>query len=422
MKFYRSPVKCSKIEAMAFTLDYTHSGISDAEILSAAQALKPYLQKLRALNPAESLPESFMRLPEDPAVASALSGLHTYDRVILIGIGGSSLGAASVAHALGVGDRLLVLDDIDDDRFTRTKELIESAHQDGRSCGYVVVSKSGTTIETLANFELLLPFLKTLDPAWSSNMTVVTDAGSALEKVAQERHFAVLASSAHISGRFSLFDTVGLAPLAMLGVSTDQLRAGASSMAVACLQEDDLKNNPAAWGAALMHLQAQKAKNIQVLFPFSSRMESFAYWWRQLLAESLSKSGQGITPIISGPADLHSMAQRYMDGPKDFTALLMHMDGASQELMAGDVNPELKGMSVGALEDAIFQSVCTTFGGDIPFGVLKIEENDAQTMGALSMLVLMQTAYTAQLMGINAFDQPGVEGYKKEVQAILHKK
>jgi len=387
---------------MAFTLDYRQSGFSEQELNTAATPLASYLQYLI------QSPEPFMQLSAD-AVSSPVQ------EVILIGIGGSSLGAAAVAQALGVNQRLFVVDVLDTQCFQDLRQHMETIHSQERTVKYIIASKSGSTLEIVANFSLFQSIAKQFDPAWKDRTVIITEQDSPLWKYADQEKISHAAVPKEVAGRFSIFTPMGLLPLASLGIDVAAFIRGAKNILSACLN-NDLKSNPAAWSAAAAYLNVSKGRAIHTFFEFDKRLEGLGYFWRQLIAESLAKDHKGITPIVCTAADLHSMLQRYMDGPSDTYTIFAHAASDSGVSISSGLMEALAGKTIGELSTAIFDIVIGAFvSKQLPHGRIQFSAIDAESVGAFMMFLMMQTIFIAKLMGVNPFDQPGVEGYKQEI-------
>ena len=376
---------------MAFTLDYSQSGVSRQELSTLQEKLKNYVEKVLSASKTTSAPESFLRIDLDDVEKARVVVGEPVEIVVLFGIGGSSLGASAIAQALGLEHKLLVLDTIDSHRMRAIQDAVERAYNENISVRFVVVSKSGTTEETLENFNQFREFIVKYDPSWKQKVIIVTDEGTPLWQTAEEEGFQKVASPQAVPGRFSLFTSVGLVPLVALGADVAALCNGALSMAKACLEDGVLEHNPATWGSAVQFSQARLP--IHVLFATAPEFVLLTHWWRQLIAESLGKQGKGITPLSSDPADVHSMLQLYLDGPRDKFTLFIDD--------AGKMGARL---------------VSTYREKKIPYGILTMETRDAGTLGAVAMLGMIQVVLLAYLFEVNPFDQPAVTSYKEKVK------
>jgi len=362
--------------------------------------------------------------------------------VIVVGIGGSSLGAKAVADAclgphhnlLNPKQQLLFADTVDGPAMDA---LLRIARSHLQSSGHVVInviSKSGATLETAANFEILRSGLSTLKTKGKLTIVATTDEGSALESLARRRGYATLSIPQNVGGRYSVFSSVGLFPLALMGVDLKALLSGAQSMRARCLS-DDLAKNPAAQLAALVHAHAQAGRRIHDHFIFSQSLVGAGHWYRQLMGESVGKeqdqSGMvvraGITPTVSaGTVDLHSMAQLYLGGPDDkfYRFISVARPSADPKTPRDEeleqLVPHASGQKMSSLMDAILYGTQSAFAAkNLPYVDLRLPDTSERSIGALLQMEMIEMMLLAYLMNVNAFDQPAVEAYKKETRRIL---
>lgn len=377
---------------------------------------------------------TFFGLPYDPAHLETVRewggyltrGFHT---VLVLGMGGSSLGGEMLAHCLGrrVAGRegypeVRFIDNVDPDRLEAQLEDVEWG-----GTAVLAISKSGGTAETLAQLLTLIPRMeRTLGrPALAEHLIAVTEnAEGALGRVARDLHASVV-HHPPVGGRYSVLSPVGLLPGYVAGADVEGLVAGAARMADACLSES-LADNPGLWSAAAQYRLAEAGKTQSVVMPYYERLDVLTQWFRQLWAESLGKlddqgNSQGLTPVRAvGATDQHSQLQLYLQGPADkqFTLLM-----ADDRVHAGDRIPErwsdqgsiapLAGHTVGELLTAEFRATRETLTRQgRPNRTLRLPTLDAGTLGELIMLLEVETVAVAELLGVNAFDQPAVEESK----------
>lgn len=341
--------------------------------------------------------------------------------ILVIGIGGSNLGARAVYSALrSAAKRIIFADTVDPFEIREIIKEINNLYQAGRKAVFVLISKSGETTESIVNYGVLVNEFKKLDSGWRTRTVVITDKDSKLDFYAQKQGFKILIVPKAVGGRYSVFTAVGFFPLALAGINIEKLLAGAKSAA----------KNRALLSAAAIYLNYKKNKNIHNVFIFSERLKAFGEWYRQLIAESLGKGGKGITPIISmGPADLHSMAQLYFDGPQDKLTTFISIKNQSadfkvskadnlEELVSG-----IGGKSLKEIMESILEGVKLAYRKKrMPFLEIEFENLSEESLGALMAEKMMETIYLAKLLKVDAFDQPAVELYKKEVRKILSRR
>lgn len=417
------------------SIRFDRCGIDGDTLAATAQGLQKYLADLHAKLAQNSygMPESFLLLPNDRDVINRVIDLATEKEdqaiqgVLVIGIGGSSLGTMGVAQALHPRRDILFLETADPLAVHDVAKKLHAAGAQKKHYITVLISKSGTTTESIANFGAILPVLKTVDSDWGKHIIVITDEGSPLWHYAEQQGFSKIAIPAGVGGRFSVFSPVGLLPLLIAGVPTTHILEGAAKMKALCMGTANLDQNPALMGAAAQYLQLREGKGIHNLFVFAPHLESMGKWWRELVGESLGKAGTGIIPIVSvGSADLHSVGQMYMDGPREiFTTLVGLKDFGTDVPVPGDQGlgvlvPDIEGKQLGAILSATYRGARSAYDGrglsyvDVEFG-----KASPENLGAFMQWKMMETVYLAQFMGVNAFDQPAVASFKDETRKLL---
>jgi len=364
--------------------------------------------------------------------------------IIVAGIGGSSLGTVAIQEAvLGklydyrAKTKILYADTVDSDSMYEILSILEPLLKSKKEVIINVVSKSGKTSETIANFEILVALLKEYKKDISKNIVVTSDFGSDLWNFAEERGFSTLEIPHKVGGRYSVFSPVGLFPLGMLGVDLDELLVGARKARKNALERNILKNY-SALSALIQYIYYKKGKTISDLFLFSNDLESVGKWYRQLMGESLGKennnSGKrvlnGITPIISvGSTDLHSMAQLYLGGPRDKLTTFVSVENNRSVIDSPKLKeyekiiPAIAGKRLDEVMSAILLGVKKAFRNDKrPFVEIFLEDKSEESIGEFLQFKMMEIMYLGALMNVNPFDQPAVEKYKIETRKILERK
>jgi len=430
-------------------MDDSAAGLSSSSLLADLpyRSLKAYLSELRrAVDMSDwSHPACSLLLPSDKtSLAQSLAlakKLGKPSLVIVVGIGGSNLGALAVAGAvlgpyhnlLNPTRQLLFADTADGPSISAVLKLGQEHMRSGGHVVLNVISKSGSTLETAANFELLLAGLGGKKKGKLS-VVATTDDGSALGTLARSRGYATLPIPKNVGGRYSVFSNVGLFPLALLGVDVKAMLSGALSMRQRCLS-DAIERNPAAQLASLVHAHAQAGRRIHDNFIFSPSLHGVGLWYRQLMGESVGKEHDkagmplrsGITPTVSiGSVDLHSMAQLYLGGPDDKFYRFISVERPSSDPKtprSADLEklvPHSSGKKLSELMDATLYGTQAAFSAkSIPYIHLRLPDTSARTIGALLQLEMAEMMLLAYLLNVNAFDQPAVEAYKKETKRIL---
>lgn len=358
--------------------------------------------------------------------------------IVVIGIGGSALGAMAIYDALvkqsclrSQSPRLYFVQTIDSDHMAAMLELLENELIAGHAVLINVVTKSGTTLETVLNFELIRDLLKKYFPNDYARYIVVTsDAGSALHMSALHEGCDYLEIPKSVGGRYSVFSAVGLFPLAFVGIDIDSLVLGAQKIIDRCLSEDIAKN-PAALTALLLCMHYQKGVSIHDTFIFSADLESMGKWYRQLMGESIGKEfnvrGErvmvGITPTVSlGTVDLHSVAQLYLGGPKDKFTTFVTVQKSVQEIVTGSDSffSYTQNKTFTEIIDAFVQGTHRAYQKqDRPFCTFVLPQKNAFFIGQFMQCKMIEMMLLGYLLEVDPFDQPNVESYKQEVKQIL---
>ncbi|HQH80022.1 MAG: Glucose-6-phosphate isomerase [bacterium ADurb.Bin270] len=363
-----------------------------------------------------------------------------FENVIVLGIGGSALGLRCAAQSLlppfwnmlGKDSRkgkprLFVCDNIDSDSFAALMQLVDIA----KSC-FIVISKSGKTTETAAQFFIVASRLKKLlGQSWSKNLVIITDPKSGeLRPMVEKEGITSFAIPPKLGGRFSVLSPVGLFPAACVGIDIENLVAGAREMAKRCCSPD-LKSNPAyALGGYHYILDTEKKMNISVMMPYSDALSLASDWYVQLWAESLGKAGRGQTPVKAlGATDQHSQVQLYMEGPSDkvFTFLYVEkFSSRNEETIVEEPSEAFSYIKERTLSEILNAECEATIGAltkmNRPSMKISFPNVDALHLGEFFMLYQIATAFAGALYGINPFDQPGVELGKILTREILTKR
>jgi len=371
--------------------------------------------------------------------------------IIVVGIGGSNLGTKAIYEALRTAldipssvdkcvPEVIFADTTDPELLF---DICRMLKEEIRSLDDVVVniiSKSGFTTETIANFEVVYSTLKERfgdEKAIADRIIVTTDNDSKLWDVAHERGFELLSIPKNVGGRYSVFSSVGLFPLMLAGVDTARLLNGARVMRDKCISKKELEN-PALVSATITYLHNRKNISINNTFFFNPNLESVGKWYSQLIGESLGKKysingeevNAGITPITSvGSTDLHSTAQLYLGGPKDKFTTFVYAPNSDKDisvprsLILSGLVEGIGGKKVSCIMSAIFDGVKEAYKkNELPFAEVKMSGIDEYTLGQFMQFKMMEVMYMAQFLDVNAFDQPNVEDYKTETREILEKK
>lgn len=412
--------------SLIFNNDSCFSALGVGAIDQHLQALAPARARLQQDYTEDCL--RLLRLPEERADLPAIDDLAAKiadraDHVVVMGIGGSSLGAkalqalADPTHA----PQLHIWDNLDPLTMMRA---FESLPPDRTFC--IAISKSGSTAETMAQFFAALDWL---GPDRAANqMAVITEPGDRLlRRLADDLGLAILDHDTRVGGRFAVLTNVGLLPARLMGLDPVAIREGAAAALAPLLGDAALDDLPPALGASFAFEGAQRGINQSVLMGYADRFNMLSFWYRQLWAESLGKQGKGTTPLNAlGPVDQHSQLQLYADGPADklYTILTTDVVGTGPKVSASlATDPALAylaGKSVGDLVDAEQRGTMESLiAAGRPVRQIHVPVIDAHAFGALFMHFMLETILTAALLDVDPYDQPGVEDSKVRARAYL---
>jgi glucose-6-phosphate isomerase len=336
--------------------------------------------------------------------------------VAVLGIGGSSLGGQALT-ALRKAQVPFVEFHDNPDPFSWAAAL---KRFDLKKTHFIAISKSGGTAETLTQVLTAAEALKKVGAKnLAKHFTIVTEPHqSALADFADSIGAPKLDHPTGVGGRYSVLTMVGVLPAILMGIDVKQLRAGAAAVLADTLAAKTPSEVAAATGAALHHALATEGKlATTILWPYADALAVFGGWWRQLWAESLGKDGKGSTPVsVLGPVDQHSQLQLFRDGPGNalFTILSIDMKGLGPAVPRATAKAlkldYLAGKRPGDLVEAECRATAQTlFKNGRPVRLLHVPKVDAFTMGALMMHFMLETILMGRLMGVDPFNQPGVE-------------
>lgn len=372
---------------------------------------------------------------------------QAFDTVVVLGIGGSALGTLALQHALlkphwnELSDeqrdyfpRLYVLDNVDP---TTIGPFLERL--DLRRTLFNVVSKSGATAETMAQFLIVRDRLQRAfddDDAYRGHLIFTTDPQKGvLRELALQEKIAVLPVPSDVGGRFSVLSAVGLLPAALVGIDVNALLDGAADMEARC-RSAQLEDNPAALFACLQYLaHTELGAPIHVMLAYSDRLYLIADWFRQLWAESLGKKHardgsevfRGPTPVKAlGATDQHSQVQLYMEGPFDKTITFLTTREFSSDVEIPKLYQDIEALSylgghtLGELLNAekLATTRALTANGRMNM-TIELPQITAHTMGQLLMMLQIATVYGGGLYDVDPFDQPGVEQGKDLTYGLM---
>ncbi len=358
--------------------------------------------------------------------------------VIVIGIGGSYLGAKAVNDALSGSFEMLEAthknplmifagQNISEDYMHELTALL-----DRKEYSIVVISKSGTTTEPAIAFRILKDHLvKKVGAAEAvSRIVAITDASKgALRKLADQEGYETYIIPDDVGGRFSVLTPVGLVPLAVSGFDIRQLVKGAADMEKQCLATDDMSKNPAGMYAATRNALYRKGKKIEILVNYNPKLHFVAEWWKQLYGESEGKDGKGIYPAsVDNSSDLHSMGQYIQEGERTLFETVLSIDKTDYNMVIPTDDKNLDGLNflAGKHIDEVNKmaelgTALAHIDGGVPNIRIELPKLDAHALGELMYFFELACGISGYMLKVNPFNQPGVEAYKKNMFALLEK-
>lgn len=385
-----------------------------------------------------NLPSSITEgeLAEIKSVASKLRAKA--DVVICIGIGGSYLGAKAVLEALSNSfeslkkqhDNPTIVfagENISEDY---TYELMDAVKD--YSIAAIVISKSGTTTEPAIAFRLIKAEIESRygKAEAAERIVAITDkARGALKTLATQEGYPTFVIEDNVGGRYSVLSPVGLLPLAVAGVDVDAFVEGARDMERITSEATPIEQNPAAQYAIVRNELYKAGKKIEILGSYEPKLQYIAEWWKQLYGESEGKDGKGIFPAsVTLTADLHSMGQYIQEGERTLFETIISVKNSKYEVKveADDANLDglnfLAGKRISEINKMAELGVrIAHVDGGVPNMLIEIERIDERTLGQLLYFFEKGCGISGYMLGVNPFNQPGVEAYKRNMFALLDK-
>ena len=322
--------------------------------------------------------------------ANTVKKFSKFKKVVIIGMGGSILGTKSIYSFLKkkIKKEIIFFDNLD----------LNLKHKNLKNSCFVVVSKSGNTLETLTNLKYFLSkFLL------KNKLVVITELkDSKLLNIANKFNAEIIEHKEFISGRYSVLSESGMFPAALMNLNIKNFKN----------LKELLKNkkfiSSLVNSVASIHTLNQSGIKNSVILNYDSKLNDLSLWHQQLVGESLGKKGKGITPLVSTcPKDHHSLLQLYLDGPKDKFFTFFSVSGKNKSVANSVINAQCEATK------NIFKKK------KIPFRSFVFKINDEKELGSIFTLFVLETILLAHLMKINPFDQPAVEQIKRETEKIL---
>ncbi len=356
------------------------------------------------------------------------------DLVVVIGIGGSYLGARCAIEALshsflrkeGAPQVVFAGNNLSEEYLAELMDLVR-----GKNTACVVISKSGTTTEPAVAFRIVKEYLeKTYGRTEAASRTVaVTDAEKgALKTLATQEGYRTFVVPDNVGGRYSVLTPVGILPIVLAGFDIRAMLRGAAEEREELLRKS--ADNAAVKYAAMRNLlYSELGKKIEILVTFNPKLQYLGEWWKQLYGESEGKEFKGVFPAsVVCTADLHSMGQFIQEGDRVMFETTVGVDNSNREIVIGSDEQNLDQLNYLAGQRVEHCNAMAQLGtrlahidGGVPQIVVSIERIDEKNLGAIFYFFEFACGVSAYLLGINPFNQPGVEAYKKNMFALLRK-
>ena len=421
----------------SLSLDISNAAVSESQLAAMTVEADESLGKVLQATGAGSDFLGWVRLPSETLKSDLVDRIcdtasrlrSSCDTVVCIGIGGSYLGAKAVIEALK-------------DTFTPTKPEILFAGQNigedylaeltdylaGKRFGIIVISKSGTTTEPAIAFRILKAMLEEkVGKAEAARLIVaVTDASrGALRSLATDEGYDTFVIDDNVGGRFSVLSPVGLLPIAVAGFDIRALLSGAADMQTACANP----GSPAQLYAKTRNALYRDGKKIEILVNYHPKLHFFGEWWKQLYGESEGKDHKGIFPAaVDTSTDLHSMGQWIQDGERIIFETVISVEEQHRTVVIPADSDNLDGLNYIAGKRVDHVNKMAELGtrlahidGGVPNMLVSVDSLNEYSLGSLIYFFEMACGISGYLLGVNPFNQPGVEDYKRNMFALLAK-
>ncbi len=424
------------------SFDFNYSGVSREDILIYQEKVNQIHDRLETPNEEDSKYLGWLTSPNE-----YLGWVEFFNRVaenirqtsqvlIVIGIGGSYLGARAVIEAIRANfandsaeqnnsvQVYFAGNNLNSNYLYDLTELTKD-----KSVSIIVASKSGSTLESAVAFR---HFRSILENKYGSNarerIYIVTDKeDGVLKNIADKEGYATFSIPKNIGGRFSVLTPVGLLPITTAGINATELLKGAID-AKAELSSSNLNTNIAYQYAVIRNIFYSQGKSTELLANYEPKLHFFGEWWKQLFAESEGKNEKGLFPVcLDFTTDLHSMGQFIQDGPKNMFETIIRVESPYRDILIVEGNFEdgleyLHGKTLDFLNQQAFLGTLKAHSeGGVPNLVFNLPVLSPYFLGKLIYTFEKACAMSAYLLEVNPFDQPGVESYKKQMYSLLEK-
>ena len=345
-----------------------------------------------------------------------LKKFNKFENIVLVGMGGSILGSKAIYSFLKekIKKKIIFFDNLDKDKLNNFKK-----ENNKKNCLFIVISKSGNTIETISNFVDLKIIKKN-----AKNIIIISEKNeNILYSIARKYNLFFIEHKKYLGGRYSALSEVGIVPSYFMGINIKKLRSN--------LQKYFNNKEKSFLKQSSISLSQIIKKNFYknlIFLNYSPKLEEFLFWCQQLIAESLGKKGKGMLPIISNaPKDHHSLLQLYLGGPQDKIFYLFSESAERNSKIKTNTITEklnyLNNKGLNEIKNAQKNAVKKVFiKNKIPFREFKINSFDEKTLGELFSYFILETSISGRLIDINPFDQPAVEQVKIFTKKLLSQK
>ena len=427
-------------------LDLSYSGITNKEISNFEKKVEKIYNNLVEIADDKKEFAGWLKLPsnynktEFEKIKKAAKRIRKTSKVfVVIGIGGSYLGARAVIESLTSNFANMYPDNLRNSPQiffvgnsispNYVNELINCIGDKDISIN--VISKSGTTTEPAIAFRIFREYLEDkygVEDA-AKRIYVTTDKKKgALKKLADEEGYTTFVIPDNVGGRFSVLTPVGLLPIAVAGIDIDKLMSGAKE-AQYNYSDSNIKYNQCFRYAVARNLICAKKKTIEILANYEPKLHYFTEWWKQLYGESEGKDHKGIFPAgVDLSTDLHSMGQYIQDGRRDLFETVINVEESKTDIKIKRDEENVDGLNflAGKTMDyvnkkAMQGTIEAHVAGGVPNILINIKRLDEETMGELIYFFELACAISGNIIGVNPFDQPGVEAYKTNMFRLLEK-
>lgn len=332
-----------------------------------------------------------------------------YKNILIVGMGGSVLGAKMLSSFFGLDGNYYFLDNLNN------STVNDFLKKDLSKFSIFIISKSGRTLETLTNCNIILNKFKKIKKEISKNFIIISEKNSVLHNFARKKNILFFEHNANLSGRYSVLSEAGLL---MFNLDYKKIFQG-----INFVLKKDLKKNLINNAATLLTLMTKSKIDTHVSLIYSHNLLNYGFWHQQLLAESIGKNGKDFTPIISEcPKDHHSLMQLYLGGKRNkFFTFLKTINNKIDQPIKDYFDQKFKKSSLENIVDAQFNATINVFKKNlIPFRVILIDQKKPiQSFISLLVYSMLETAILCKALDLNPFNQPAVEAMKKETYSLL---